>query len=215
MKTVLLFGDSIAHSVGGYAGGWADKLKTTLNGQLWDSDSGTILYELGVSGDTARDVLGRFEVELLARAPHTNPQDTFVILAAGVNDSKATNKSDNFLSDTDQYATTVQAFIRIAKGHAAHIVCVGLLPVDEARSNPRHTLGGDIAYFSNRRIKQFEAALVEACKKEDVPCVSLFTQVPTDWKQNYLADGLHPNDAGHEWIFSQLKPEISKMLDLS
>jgi len=212
MKTVLLFGDSIAHGVGGQAGGWTDKLKTTLNGQLWDSDRGTVLYELGVSGDTARDVLGRFEVELLARAPHANPQDTSVIFAAGVNDSKATNKSDNFLSDADQYATTIQAFIRIAKGHAANIICVGLLPVDEARSNPRHTLGGDIAYFFNRRIKQFEAALVEVCKKEHIACVSLFGQVPTDWKQNYLADGLHPNDAGHEWIFEQVRPKLKAIL---
>lgn len=214
MKDLLIFGDSIAHGVGGQTGGWTDKLKTLLNGQLRNSSgAGTVLYELGIPGDTARDVLSRFEVELLPRAPHKSLQETIVVFAVGVNDSKAANKPNNFLSDQDQYATNMRACIKIAKEHATNVLCVGLLPVDESKASPRHTLGGEgVAYFSNRRIEQFEAGLVAVCKQEKTPCVPLFAAVPPNWQQHFLADGLHPNDAGHQWIFEQVKPMFRKIL---
>lgn len=210
-----MFGDSIVHGVGGVAGGWADKLKATMNGQLSAPDgSGFTLYELGVPGDTARDILRRLEVELIERVSSKKPQETYIIFGIGTNDSKAITKPDNFMFGADDYAANVQACIGIARQYTTHILCVGLTPVDISKTNPRQSpLTGNNSYFSNQRIEKFEAALERVCKIEKIPFVPLFAKVPADWRGTYLSiDGLHPGDAGHEWIFEQVQPQLAKLL---
>lgn len=218
MKTVLMFGASITHGVGGEQGGWADMVKADLHQKMYGSanpgESCTV-YELGIPGNSSRDVVGRFEAETLARVPQKNPEQTFIIFSAGTNDSKATNKSDNYLYSPDEYTTNVRAFIRLAKEHAAHILCVGIVPVDQSKTNPKQNpLTGSMSYFTNGRIKRFEDALVAACKQESVDCVPLFDYVPKDWAEHYLfADGLHPNAKGHQWIYDTVKSHIDKIME--
>lgn len=216
MKTILIFGASITHGVGGEQG-WADAVKANLHRSMYGAE-GTgercTVYELGIPGDTSRDVVGRFEAETLARLSEKNPEQTFIIFSAGTNDSKATGKPDNYLYSPDEYTTNVQAFIRLAKEHAKHILCIGILPVDQSKTNPKlNPITGNHSYFTNSRIKRFEDALVDACKKEQVACVPLFDHIPKDWSERYLfSDGLHPNTDGHEWIYSFVKPHIDKIL---
>lgn len=217
MKTVLIFGASGTHGVGGQHGGWADKIKFWLHSQMFGADGKGELctvYELGIPGNTARDVVGRFEIETLARIVDKNPKNIYIIFSAGTNDAKATNKPDNFLHTPDEFATNVQAFIRLAKEHAAHIICVGLVPVDQSKTNPKHSpLTNGKSYFTNQRIQRFENALISVCDEEKVNCVPLFGSVPGTWEAEYLAaDGLHPNDAGHEWIFEQVQPKLKRLL---
>lgn len=217
MKTVLMFGASITHGVGGEHGGWADMLKVDMHKAMYGegaSGESCTVYELGIPGNTSRDVVGRFEAETLARIPEKNPEQTFIIFSAGTNDSKATSSPDNYLHSPDEYSTNVRAFIRLAKEHAKHVLCIGILPVDQAKTNPKlNPITGTNSYFTNGRIKRFEDALVSACKQEGVHCVPLFDNVPKDWDERYLFnDGLHPNTKGHKWIYEYVKPHIDKVM---
>lgn len=218
MKTVLMFGASITHGVGDEHGGWADMVKADLRRAMYGADNpgeSCTVYELGIPGNTTRDVIGRFQAETQARIPQKNPEQTFIIFSAGTNDSKATGTPDNYLYSPEEYTANVQAFIRMAKEYATNILCTGILPVDQSKTNPKQNpLTGSMSYFTNGRIKQFEDALVEACKQENVHCVPLFDTVPKDWIERYLfADGLHPNTKGHKWIYDTVKPHIDKIME--
>ncbi|HZM64343.1 MAG TPA: GDSL-type esterase/lipase family protein [Candidatus Saccharimonadales bacterium] len=213
MKTLLVFGASITHGIGGEQGGWVDKLKNWLHQEMADVHGAGLqcaVYELGVIGNTTRDIVGRFEVETLARIEQKDPKNTYILFSAGTNDSKASSKPDNYLYTPDEFATNAQAFIRLAKEYANHVWCVGLVPVDQAKVHPkRNPLTGGTSYFENQRIHRFEEALALACKTEKIPCITLFDTAPTDWTKQYLtADGMHPNDAGHQWIFEQVRPKL-------
>lgn len=216
---MLIFGASGTHGVGGEHGGWADKIKLWLHEEMFGPNGKgqqCIVYELGIVGDTTRDVVGRFEVETLARIAEKDPKNTYVIFSAGANDSKATNNPTNYLHTADEYGDNVYAFIQQAKKFANHILCVGLLPIDQSKVYPKHNpLTGGKSYFDNQRMHQFEEVLVRTCQPEKVPCVSLFGTVPARWVEDCVgADGMHPNDAGHQWVFEQVKPRLEAMLKL-
>jgi lysophospholipase L1-like esterase len=216
MKTILIFGASSVHGVGGERGGWADKLKANLHAEMYASGASEAsgenitVYELGVPGNTLPEVESRFIAEVEARTAHSKPEDVIIVFSAGTNDSRAIDAIDNHLSSPDDFAAVAHSFVHLAKDYAAYILGVGVCPVDESKTSP---IQGDGSYFSNERIKSFEEALRRTCDEEGVPFVPLFDQAPADWAQSYVfADGLHPNDRGHEWIRSQVEPELRKIL---
>jgi lysophospholipase L1-like esterase len=215
MKQILIFGASITHGTGGENGGWADKVKLSLHKDMYGtSNAGESyqVYELGVPGQALSDILDRFMAELHPRM-HEKPENICIVLAAGANDSKAVDAADNHLKTPDDFAANVHSFIHLAKDYTTNILCVGIAPVDESKTTPKQNpLNGHESYFSNERIKIFEQALQRTCETEGVYFVSVFDQVPADWQQNYLwQDGLHPNEAGHEWLRSQIEPKLREL----
>lgn len=217
MKYLLIFGGSIVHGVGGSRGGWADTVKSTLHERMFGEEGlgeACQVYELGVPGNTLRDLSSRFETELHARVPQNALQDAYVIFTAGTNDSRATNRPSEFLFTPAEFAVIASAFLRQAKGVAKNLMAVGLTPVDESKVSPKENpLTGRKSYFKNSRIEAFEAALSESCQTEQVAFLPLFNHVPANWTSAYLAnDGLHPNDKGHRWIFNQVYPKLQSLL---
>ncbi|HEX9153630.1 MAG TPA: GDSL-type esterase/lipase family protein, partial [Candidatus Saccharimonadales bacterium] len=99
--------------------------------------------------------------------------------------------------------------------YSNHLLVVGLTPVDESKTNPKsNPITGGSSYFSNDRIKVFEETMRGTCEAEGVPFIPMFSQVPSDWQQNYLySDGIHPNDAGHRWVYEQIWPQLKNMVD--
>ena len=60
---------------------------------------------------------------------------------------------------------------------------------------------------------KFEESLRKFCIKNKLPQVQVFEKFQAAQKdQELLADGLHPNDAGHQLIASLVKPELDKLL---
>ncbi|MET1033597.1 MAG: GDSL-type esterase/lipase family protein [Candidatus Saccharimonadales bacterium] len=219
MKTILIFGDSETYGVGGEHGSWADKIKTAFHadmyGQKMTTGAHCDVYELGIPGETMTNILDRFVAETTSRIRGANPQDVMIVFSAGTNDSKAVEAADNHLFTPDDFAASVHAFIHLAKEYAAHIVGVGLFPVDESKTNPFPSATRSGTYFSNARLSIFDEAFQRTCENEGVYFVPLFNAVPQDWAQNNLSiDGLHPNDRGHEWIRAQIEPELRKITGL-
>lgn len=216
MKQILIFGASIANGVGSTNGGWADQLKAGLHKDMFAPNGigqQYEVYELGIPGQTLPDVLERFTTELQSRL-REKPENVYIVLAAGANDSKAVDAADNHVRTPDDFAADIHSFIHLAKDYTANIVCVGLTPVDETKTTPKiNPFNGSQSYFSNERLHIFEEALEQTCVAEGVFFVPIFEQVPPDWQQNYLwEDGMHPNDAGHEWIRSQVEPKVRELL---
>lgn len=217
MKYILIFGGSIAHGVGGELGGWADKIKQSLHGEMYGpSGAGEVcqVYELGIPGSTMRDILARFETEVNARVPHAAIDDTLIIFTAGVNDSKAKDSPQNYLFTPEEFAATTASFLRLAQSRARHVLGVGITPVDETKVYPKQNpLTGSTSYFKNSRLKTFEAALIHACKAAKVGFLPLFTKVPKIWDKDFLAsDGIHPNDAGHRWMAAQIESKVREFI---
>lgn len=213
MKNILIFGSSIVHGVGGENSGWADKLKASLHKEMYGNGGAgetCEVYELGVPGTMLSDLLARFEAEVQARVHKLDPDQTYILFSAGTNDSKAVDQIDNHLSSPEDFAANVHSFIHLAKQYSRHIIGVGILPVDQAKTSPKQNpITGGLSYFSNERLMQFEAAFKATCEAEGAQFISLFGAVPADWTQAYLwQDGVHPNVRGHEWIFSQIEPVV-------
>jgi lysophospholipase L1-like esterase len=216
MKNVLIFGASIVHGVGGAHGGWADLLKMKLHAQLYGpSGEGETCecYELGVPGTFAKELQEHFEPELSARLKHALPKDTTIVISLGTNDAKAIGSSTNYAVSSEEFGQNLQQILVTAKRYAAQVIFVGLLPVHEERTNPKiNPLTNVESYFRNDRLQQFDAVAQTACQSQNVEFISLFHAVPADWAQHYLfKDGIHPNDAGHQWIFDQVVPRVIKI----
>jgi lysophospholipase L1-like esterase len=213
MKHILIFGSSTVHGVGGQQG-WADQLKAALHAEMF-ANGGTRayeIYELGIPGTSLQDMQARFEAELKARLPeHVRPEDIYVVFSAGTNDSVAVDEPGHHVRSADDFAALAHAYIHLIKDYTDHILAVGVTPVDESKTTP-FTHDG-IVYVTNERLAAFEAALQEVAGNENVTCVPLHGSVPADWPATSLfADGLHPNDAGHQWIASKVEPVLREML---
>ncbi len=218
MKNVFLFGASTTHGVGGPRGGWADKLKAGLHRDLYGEDAAgecCEVYELGVPGTNSADLLERFESEIHARLiGQTSPEDTIIVMQIGMNDSKAVGTPDGFVTTPEAFSQTANYLFDIAKKCSTHVVALGLTPVDERKVTPKiNPLTGNKSYFSNDRIEAFDVAVQEVCLASGATFVPLFAAVPDTWADRYLfTDGIHPSDQGHEWIRSQVEPEVRKAL---
>lgn len=217
MKRIFVFGASIVHGVGGPAGGWADMLKQGYHTKLFSPGGrGGVcdVYELGIPGTDVQHLAGRFEQEIEARGASTaNPYDTCIVFSVGTNDSRAVNAPDNYAMSSDEFAAHVQRLVKKAKGYSHYIVGVGLAPIDEHKASFAHNpQTGEGVYFSNERIREFEARLQNVCETEGVSFMPVYDNVPTDWQRHYLfGDGLHPNSKGHTWIHDQVTPRVMQL----
>ena len=215
MKNILIFGASIVHGVGAAKGGWADHIKQGFHAEMYGpggrGDGYCDVYELGIPGGAMPDLLARFEDELRARVGAASGSDIYVVFSAGTNDSRWHRDTAQHLFSADDFAANVHAFIHLAKEYTDNILAVGVTPIDEAKlpiENEQQRA------LSNERIRSFEQALQRTCDNEGVQFVPIFDRAPADWAQAYLSqDGVHPSDAGHEWIRSQVEPELRNMLE--
>ncbi len=217
MKHILIFGASGSHGTGGEHGGWSDKLKQYVHEQMYGpKGNGELcnIYELGIPGNSSADVLARMESEIKARMVFdAKPSEVCIILAVGGNDSRASETPDNFMNTPEGYAQNFGKLVQVARRYAEQVVCLGHTPVDEAKTNPKRSPSGSLAYFTNERMQTFEAVIRSVAQTPGVTFLPLFKEVPEDWQTRCLyADGLHPNDAGHQWIFERLRSSVDTVL---
>jgi len=219
MKNVLVFGASIVHGVGGARGGWVDKLKTSLHRDMYGEDAaGEIceVYELGIPGATSTDVLRHIDSEAASRLerPGCTPEETYIVILCGHNDSKAVDGPDNYVTAADVFEQNTNALLDIAQKHAKHVLVAGLSPVDERKVNPKvNPFNGRKSYFTNERIALFESIWEKTCKARGVAFVPIHSLAPEDWAARYMfTDGIHPDDKGHEWVRAQIEPVLRKEL---
>ena len=194
---ILIFGDSIVYGQRDLVlGGWTNRLKLDLAND--SSIASCHVFNMGISGQTAGEVLARIDRECEGRVlPDAN---NIIILACGINDTQVIG--GKVRTGEDEFAGNVRELIRHAKRHAPTVIYLGLTPVEESRTNP---VWWDRAKcWNNDLIARYDGIIADVCGIEDIPYVHVYDSVDASGND----DGLHPSAEGHRVITEKIKEEI-------
>ena len=206
---ILCFGDSITQGLWGVEGGWVERLRKHYDAlSIADLDNmQPEVFNLGVSGDTTRSLLARIEAETKAR---TWKRDLPVVaVAIGANDGLF--EGGRQWVNPDEFRGNLEKILRILKPLANKVVLVGSPACDEAQTCP--VPWGDFAY-TNRELQRFEQTMQEVAARHKLSFVPIYQgfKQRLDNGDALLADGLHPNDAGHRHIAEQVLPVLDTIV---
>lgn len=204
---LFIFGDSIAQGFWDSKGGWADRVKAHVQSEESKHDIADYhgVFNLGVNGNTTKQVLERFNAETQARL--WPGEEHAFIFAIGTNDTLHRNNQD-FESTPERYSEELNLLLQQAKQHSEKIAFVDLTPVDETLTNP----SSDGERYTNERIEKFNEVLHDFCKSNNLPCIRVSERFSNQEQSDLLADGLHPNDTGHELIYEEVLFTVKEWL---
>jgi lysophospholipase L1-like esterase len=205
---VLVFGDSITQGYWDSGGGWVERLRRYYDGlqikDLKGRDEPTV-FNLGVSADTSSEILVRIEAENTARQ---RPEQV-VVVQIGINDAAQTD-SKAFI-EIETYQSNLKAIAEKMQAAGARLIFVGLSAVNEHETTP---VFWDAVYYRNELIQQYEKTMEQVSRDCKIPFFPIFDDFKKqlDAGEDLLADGLHPNDAGHKLIYELMRPRLDKIL---
>lgn len=204
---ILCFGDSITYGAWDSAGGWVDRLKRHFHVNFLsvrDVDK-VVVLNLGVGGELSRGLAHRIAPEIEVRLSASWIPS--VIIAAGINDTRAKGRPENYQSSNEDLINNLQKTITDAKRFVSRLLIVGLTPVLE----PCHFK--EYFYFNNR-IKDFDMEISRLAIEHSIPYVPLFDDmVKKAQTKNLISDDLlHPNDNGHQYMFSRILPYVADLI---
>lgn len=189
-------------------GGWAQRLiKEYTVRQLENRKADVpLIFNLGISADSTRELLQRFVPETTSRLREGQMAFVFGI---GTNDARIDGKMP--FSTPEQYAANLETLISQAQQFTSkdRILFVGLSPSDETRTTP--VFWRDVSY-TNERLQLFDDAMRAVCAKHQVAYVPIREAfLKRQSEKDILSDGLHPNDEGHELIYKLVSPALKKL----
>jgi lysophospholipase L1-like esterase len=207
----LVFGASVTQGFWDAKGGWVQRLwHHYLTQYLSDQQSRYVtIFNLGISGDSTRELLKRLENETIARK-WPGEEFTFII-SIGINDSFIRDKNNENMS-LEEYRGNLENIIKIAKRYSKKVLLVGLQYCDEKLTDP--TLWDSRISYRNDRIKKFDAQVHKTALEQGVSYLPIFEEFKSRHEQgeDLYTDGLHPNDAGHQLIFELVRPALDQLL---
>lgn len=209
---VLVFGASITQGFWDTEGGWVARLRRHYD-QIQVKRPTTYdqpeIFNLGISGDTTKGVLERFKNETEARLW---PGEKFAfIFSVGTNNAVIENGINR--SSPKEYGADLEKLIAQAREFSKLIMFVGLPPCEESKTTP--IPWDKTIHYTNERIVLIDKAMREICIRNDfihVPVFELF-QEKIAKNEDLLADGLHPNNEGHELIFQLVRPKLDELIN--
>ncbi len=207
MVSILVFGDSISYGAWDEMGGWVQRLRRWIDRiNIRRDDFYCLVYNLSVSGNTVGDVIERFEPEVDARTKEDD--DMVFIFQVGTNDAQLLIGDCVVRTPLDEFRKSVETLVNLAKKHSHKIMFLGMMPADESRTSPV-PWNKNLAYL-NENLKLYNQALKDVCEKKGAVFVNVFdTLLARDYKK-MLHDGLHPNPAGHGFIFKEVRRALIK-----
>lgn len=197
MPTFCIFGASSTWGAWDLEkGGWVNRLRLWIDKQNLASKEDEFyweVYNLGVSGDTTKDVLVRFKNELSAR------KAGLVIISIGDNDTVYDKSPDKSKLTEDQFASNIEEMIAIATAATDKVILLGLKQVTEKKVQP--VPWNAKTNYRNVSIKAYGERLQRIASERGVKYIPMFDLLTDE----DLADGLHPNEKGHEKIFKRVR----------
>jgi lysophospholipase L1-like esterase len=121
------------------------------------------------------------------------PEQDLVVLLEGVNDVN-TGVSIGAIYDA------LRAMVLTARGQGKHVIICTLTPATSDRVDPARRAA------LNNAINQLAVELV-------LPRVDMSAAFGSNWQQ-YLSDGLHPNDAGYQRMAEAIRDKIVEFFEL-
>lgn len=187
-------------------GGWAERLREKLYSKTMESKGAeyTEVYNLGIRGDSMKEVLDRFRTELENRNRH-GEHELVVIIQAGANDAQFVYEEDDVATPEDEFRETVSKLAEEAEKRAEEVVFLGLLPVDEQNFDPvPNVIEG--RSFSNNRMESYSEIIEE--EVEETGCH--FLNIMKGFDEKLLTDGVHPGTEGHEHLYTKIRAFLQK-----
>lgn len=210
---IFFFGDSITQGFYDPQGGWAQQLineyhARTLVYELEGNGQYIEAFNLGVSGDTVEGVTERIDAEIMAR--HIYDDEDVIVLAVGVND--AILRQNIAVNEEYDFEAKVEKLVDKALSHTNRLLLVGLTPVDETLTNPLKSSRSGKQY-KNNRIDLFEDIIKQVAGRKKIACVPIYDILRAELNKGTKlhADGLHPNDQGHDLIAELVRPKLREL----
>ncbi len=207
MTTILVFGDSIAYGAWDTEGGWVARLRNYLDKKnLGDGATYYVVYNLGISGDTTREVLERFDAETKARAKEAeSPSDLIIIFAIGINDSGMLNAKD--MVPPAEFKKSLERLLDRSRSLTSNVIFMGASLVDEEKTHPVSWEAG--LHYDNASIERDNRIIEGVCAENRTMFIDVAKQFGSTYK-NLLNDGVHPNSEGHKLIYRTVKSFLLK-----
>lgn len=181
-----------------------------LAGELSRLGVGAEVFNAGVSGDTAERAAQRFEQDVLDMDPD------IVVLQLGINDSRWTRKDGQLVQrcGLESYSRILDGFVqRLQKSGAAVLLMTPNALVWTSARKKR-----DQAMYPGAGVWSFDAPMEPYCKavreianRHSAPILdvhALYLEKGHAWVDGMLEDGVHPGDAGHDWLARELAKKI-------
>ncbi|MEE8131678.1 MAG: GDSL-type esterase/lipase family protein [Candidatus Paceibacterota bacterium] len=204
-KDIFVFGDSCTQGFWDSKGGWATRLKQYFDDYMVSAPNFPrhgfyyMVYPLGITDDTTKSILERFEFETEKRMVWPTTEEIFVF---------AIGKNDTAFLDIAESRRNIQEIIKRAKRFSDKISFLEVGAVDEKITQP--VSWDEECYYDNSKIKIYNNALNEIAKKNGVKVIPLFEEWQKIDYKKLLADGVHPNNDGHKYIFEKVKDFLLK-----
>ncbi len=202
----MVFGDSIAHGYFDSKGGWVNHIATTYKRIALANLSSpwTSVYNLGIAGDTVFGVRDRLNSEIETR--RVSDDDECIVIAVGIND--AILRKNRVTTEVYDFQEVYDDVIDMALKISPRVICVGLTAVKESETDP-WVYSSSGKQWKNNRINLFEDTIKQSAENKQVPFVPIHDEfLRRTTSKNMLADGLHPNDAGHSFIAREVMAAI-------
>ncbi|MEM9658186.1 MAG: GDSL-type esterase/lipase family protein [Planctomycetota bacterium] len=190
-KRVAFFGSSsIYGAADSEFGGFVNRFR------LWyeSIDSQHRVYNLGIWGESTRELIDRIAPEASRRRPH------LIMIYPGFNDCRRMGSPDAPRAvSVDEFCQTMRELICGAQAIADTVVMTGY-PFDETRTSP---YANTDCFYLRSDAEEYTHALVAAARKCDARVLDFFASYRNREMSPLLSDdGLHCNARGHESLFS-------------
>jgi lysophospholipase L1-like esterase len=222
---VIIFGDSITNRATDLTGGgWTSRLWAHIYNNFHTEHAPGVIssdhsvHELGIGGDTIVGIARRFESELATRVDiceEGNYNNVVVGLAVGINDSRIVDETWECVVPFDIFSKTYEHVVERFKQLGSPFFLVGLNPVDESKMMPAPWTDPATSYI-NKYVSQYNDEIRRIALHNDIRFVDVherFTsEISAHGYDSVLADGLHPNDHGHQLIADLVFESIHDLL---
>ena len=205
MAKIIVAGDSIAYGKWDSKGGWVARLRKYIDKEYnLEQRTNFQVHNLGISGEIAPRLSERFENELTMRLPANEKgiPKNLVIIAVGGNDSCPNNSMTMHQTSKENFIAAFQKMYNAATAHTCKVVVVGLTP-----ANPTRSKG---LLFTNEEIRKYNKYCVDFCAKHNIPMLNFLEELMALNFPDLLVDSIHPNDKGHEILFTKILTFLQK-----
>jgi len=200
MDNIIIFGHSVSQGFWDEKGGWVQRLRSFLDKRaLKTQDEEKVFYTFNasISGDTTEDILERLEEEYRRRGGEE--YEELLLIQIGTNDAIIEDE-ENRVSKKD-FSDNMGKIIKLGKKLSDHLIIVGDFPInpemEEIPYAPQKIL-------RNRDVREYDEEKKKICREKDVDFIDLFELMDGRKNMEYLEEGVHPNDQGHEIIFQKV-----------
>jgi len=210
---VVMFGDSTTAPRPSVSKVYAQRIQESLAAK----DSGLSVVNSGIGGNTTRDARKRYERDVLRHQPR------IVVMQFGINDSAVDvwqkPPAETSRVPLPEYETNLREMIRLAHQQNIKIILMTTNPLrwtdklKDLYGKPPYEAGDPLG-FEKPVLLSYNEAVRKIAAELNVPLVDIHAAYAATGKpaEDFLPDGMHPNDKGHALVAEKLLPVIQAML---